>query len=500
MMPAADHAKTVTLTDLFGADVPGSLAGLAVTDLSSDSRRVAPGGLFLACRGASAHGLDFLGEALARGAAVIAWESIDEDQPTGLALPVPAFPVANLRTRLGEIADRFFRQPTADLHVTGITGTNGKTTTSHLIAGGFERLGRRAGLIGTLGVGRFGQLKPGRLTTPDAVEIHRALAGIRAEGGDVVAMEVSSHALDQSRVGGVRFTAAAFTNLTREHLDYHGNMDRYGKAKEALFHWPGLRQAVINTDDEFGARLFETLPANLERVAVSRRAGPTDARTLRLARVRTSSAGLDIAYQSPWGDGRLQSPLWGEFNADNLAIALATLLLSGVAHGDAAAALAALDAPPGRMELFRPSGRGPTVVVDYAHTPDALEKALRAVRAHCEGTLTCVFGCGGERDRGKRPVMGAVAERCADHVVVTDDNPRGEDGDRIVADIIGGMHTEARVQRQRGVAIREVVTGAGAKDVVLVAGKGHEDYQIVGAERRPFSDRDYVAALQEGSS
>jgi UDP-N-acetylmuramoyl-L-alanyl-D-glutamate--2,6-diaminopimelate ligase len=489
----------MTLAELFGADVPPELARITVSDLAADSRRVVPGGLFLACRGASAHGLDFVGEALARGAAAVAWESLAPGQPAGLALPVPAFPVAELRLRLGEIADRFFRQPTADLHVTGITGTNGKTTTAHLVAGAFEQLGRPAGLIGTLGAGRFGSLVPGTLTTPDAVETHRAMAGIKAAGCRMVAMEVSSHALDQNRIGAVRLTAGALTNLSREHLDYHGDMQAYGAAKARLFRWPGLQQAVINVDSVFGARLFESLPDTLERVAVSRRPAGGNARTLHLTGIRASGEGLRIAYEGPWGSGRLHSRLWGEFNADNLGVALALLLLAGIPHAEAADALATLDAPPGRMEVFRPAGPGPLVVVDYAHTPDALDKALTAVRAHCAGAVTCVFGCGGERDRGKRPEMGATAERYADHVIITDDNPRGEDGARIVSDITSGMCRPHLVVRQRSEAIRAAIADAGAGDVVLVAGKGHEDYQIVGNERHPFSDREFVAAVQEGA-
>jgi UDP-N-acetylmuramoyl-L-alanyl-D-glutamate--2,6-diaminopimelate ligase len=498
MMPAASFAAATTLAELFGADVPPELAGTTVSDLSADSRRVTPGGLFLACHGASAHGLDFVADALERGAAAVVWEPQTAGQPAGLALPVPAFPVAGLRQRLGDIADRFFRQPTAHLRVMGITGTNGKTTTAHLIAGAFERLGHPAGLIGTLGCGRVGRLTPGRLTTPDAVETHRALAGIRADGGEVVAMEVSSHALDQNRIGAVRLAAAALTNLSREHLDYHGDMATYGAAKARLFRWPGLRQAVVNIDSEFGARLFESLPDTLERVAVSRASRAAGARTLCLERIDAGADGLRISYDGPWGAGVLESRLWGEFNADNLGVALAMLLLAGLPHAAAAEALAALDAPPGRMEIFRPAGPGPVVIVDYAHTPDALEKALAAARAHCTGGVSCVFGCGGERDRGKRPQMGATAERGADHVIVTDDNPRGEDGARIVAEIVAGMRGKPRVVRRRDEAIRTAVNGAGAGDVVLVAGKGHEDYQIVGHERTPFSDREFVAALQEG--
>jgi UDP-N-acetylmuramoyl-L-alanyl-D-glutamate--2,6-diaminopimelate ligase len=356
-------------------------------------------------------------------------------------------------------------------------------------------MGDASGLIGTLGAGRPGSLEPSGFTTPDVVEVHRTLAGLRDAGVRWTAMEVSSHALDQRRVAGVRFRAAAFTNLSRDHLDYHGTLKAYGDAKARLFRAPGLGLAVINTGDEFGRSLITRVPADVDLVTV----GPVDTpalargRRLSLRSVEARPDGLRLTLGGSWGSLRLESPLLGRFNADNLALALGVLLALGVPPGEAVDGLGGVSAPPGRMESFGGDGQ-PLVVVDYAHTPDALAKALAAARVHCRGRLWCVFGCGGDRDPGKRPEMGRYAESLADRVVVTDDNPRGEEPAKIVADILAGFERPlpVRVEHDRRAAICLAVRQAARADVVLVAGKGHEDYQIVGDERRSFSDRDAV--------
>jgi UDP-N-acetylmuramoyl-L-alanyl-D-glutamate--2,6-diaminopimelate ligase len=493
MMTAPEHQTGTTLGELLGEQAPAELAAVQIRDIAADSRQVTPGCLFLACRGRGGHGLDYLGQALERGAAAVAWEPQAEGAPGALALPVPSLCVPGLGGRLGELADQFFGSPSAELDVIGITGTNGKTTCTHLVAAALEALGRPAGLIGTLGSGRFGALESGRLTTPDAVEIHRSLARIRDAGGSAVAMEVSSHALDQGRTAGVRFRLAALTNLSREHLDYHGDMERYADAKARLFDWPGLGGAVINVDDEFGRRLLQRLPAGVDALAVGRTADQVAGRRLCLRSVEEGPDGLRLRYETDGDSGELRSSLWGEFNGENLGIALGLLISLDIGAGEAAAALSTARAPAGRMEAFYASGRG-VVLVDYAHTPDALAKALGTARRHCRGRLFCVFGCGGERDPGKRPEMGRVAEQLADVVILTDDNPRAEDGDRIIADIIAGMDAPAVIERDRAAAIRHAVAEAGPRDVVLVAGKGHEDYQITASGRRHFSDRETVRA------
>jgi UDP-N-acetylmuramoyl-L-alanyl-D-glutamate--2,6-diaminopimelate ligase len=412
--------------------------------------------------------------------------------------------VPGLHERLGGIADRFFGVPSRRLEVVGITGTNGKTTCAHLVAGGLDALGRRAGLVGTLGVGAVGALRASALTTPDVVEVHRALADLAGLGLRAVAMEVSSHALDQGRVDGVRYAVAAFTNLSRDHLDYHPSLEAYGECKARLFLEHAPRVSVINALDGFGRRLLDRLPDDARRVAVTD--GPAGqvpgARCLRLGAVTPRPDGLTVALDGDWGAVTLESPLVGAFNAENLAVALGVLLALDVAPQEAASALAGIGAPAGRMESFADRARDVLAVVDYAHTPDALAKALGALRQHCRGRLWCVFGCGGDRDRGKRPEMGRIAEQLADELVITDDNPRTEDGVAIVTDILAGLAdpARARVERDRAAAVRQALAAAQTGDVILVAGKGHEEVQIVGAEQRPFSDRRLLAELTGGAA
>ena len=509
MMSAAEASPGMTLGELFGELVPAALQDWPVADLSLDSRRIAPGGLFLAVPGRRAHGLKHAASAIAAGAAGVAWEPAD-----GLGAPrLPAgcidFPVPGLRSRLGEIANRFFGEPSRQLAVIGITGTNGKTSCAHLVAGALERLGRRAGMIGTLGAGPVGTLKPSALTTPDAVEVHRCLADFAGLGLKAATMEVSSHALDQGRVDGVRYAAAAFTNLSRDHLDYHPSLEAYGESKARLFleHRPAV--SVINVSDPFGRQLVERLPEEAECIAVARAddaagaefaaqaASRAGRRALRLDEVEVLEHGLALVLEGDFGRLALRSGLLGAFNAENIALAFGLLLALDADPAEAATALAEQGAPPGRMEAFPDHARELLAVVDYAHTPDALAKALTALRAHCRGRLWCVFGCGGDRDRGKRPEMGRIAESLADELIITDDNPRSEDGVAIVADILGGLEDpgRARVQRDRAAAIRRALAEAARGDVVLVAGKGHEEVQIVGETHRPFSDRGVVAVL-----
>jgi UDP-N-acetylmuramoyl-L-alanyl-D-glutamate--2,6-diaminopimelate ligase len=360
--------------------------------------------------------------------------------------------------------------------------------------------GRRSAYIGTLGAGTAGALEPLLHTTPDALTLHRLLASLRSSGCDSVAMEVSSHALAQNRCAGVRFHTAVFTNLTRDHLDYHGDMEAYGAAKAQLLAWPTLAVRVINVDDPFGLalardrlqgrasaadRLFLTSQRPAEWVTSA-------ADYVCASAVRASAAGLSIEIESSRGAARLGSPLIGDFNVDNLLTVLAVLLAWDVPLAQACAALAHCSAPPGRMQ---PEGGGalPLALIDYAHTPDALAKALHAARSHCRGRLWCVFGCGGERDRGKRAEMGRIAAELADEIIVTDDNPRREDPEQIVAPIIeaitaAGAAARTRVIHDRAQAIGRALSDAAVADVVLVAGKGHEDHQIIGSTRRKFSD------------
>ncbi len=487
--------------DLAGllAGIAAVPAGIAVSDVSLDSRAVTPGGLFLACAGRRTHGLVGATAAVEAGARAVLWEPAPgQAPPPGLAARAHVAAVPGLSRQAGRIAARFFDSPSAALAVAGITGTNGKTTSAWLLAQALGQAGRRCGYVGTLGVGLPPAVAPGEYTTADAVAVQRQLASLRVAGAECVAMEVSSHALDQARVDAVEFRVAAFTNLTRDHLDYHGTMAAYGEAKARLFAWPTLQARVFNVDDTFGATLA-AIAAPGRRIVVARSAEGFEAAarlerggalSLRADAVRPTADGLEFRVAGAFGTAMVRIALIGEFNVDNALLVLGCLLALDLPLEAAVAALAHCQAPAGRMEAIGGAGR-PLAIVDYAHTPDALAKALRAARAHCRGRLHVVFGCGGERDAGKRPQMGAVAADLADVIVITDDNPRGEAPQRIVADIVAGLPAGVRaiVIHDREQAIRDALAGAVAGDVVLVAGKGHEDYQVVGGARRPFSDQ-----------
>jgi len=474
---------------------------LPIAGLTLDSRAVAPGDAFVALAGTRGHGLDHAGEAIARGAPAVLWDPAERRDPGDARTQVPFVAVQGLRDRLGAIADRFYGMPSSRLTVAGVTGTNGKTTCAWLLASAVERLARRGAYLGTLGAGFPPAVEGAGLTTPDVISLHRQLRALADAGATHVAMEVSSHALEQRRVDGVRMRVAAFCNLTRDHLDYHGSMERYAAAKQRLFALPGLEHAVINVGDPVGARFAGALAPGVELTAVAVGGeAPRAARFVHVRRVTAADSGLELEINGHFGARRLRSRLIGGFNAENLAVTLAALAAWQFDVDAALAALAECAAPPGRMEGYRlPSGA--LAVVDYAHTPDALAKALAAVRAHARGRVLVVFGCGGERDPGKRPLMGETAERLADRVFVTDDNPRGEDADAIVAMILRGLSRpgDARVERDRARAIGAAVAEARAGDAVLIAGKGHEDYQIVGRERRRFSDRECLVA-QSGAA
>lgn len=476
------------------ADLPSTAASLSISGLALDSRAVRRGEAFLALRGTHGHGIAFAAQAVERGAAVVLAEAPVVPAET---LAVPVLWIEHLQTQVGELAARFHERPSEALRVIGVTGTNGKTSTVQLLAQALALLGHRPATIGTLGAGLHGQLRDTGCTTPDAVSVQGLLADFRDAGATHVAMEVSSHALDQGRVGAVEFEVAAFTNLTRDHLDYHGTMEAYGAAKAKLFAWPGLQTAAINGDDAFGAQLLAQLPAGVRGLRLS--AQGNAAAEVSASLVTTTAAGLAFRLHTPWGAHYVKSRLLGRFNVANLLTVTACLGALGEPFERIVAALESLAPVNGRMNRFGGMDGQPLVVVDYSHTPDALEQALTALRAHCAGKLICVFGCGGERDAGKRPLMGALAARLADIAIVTDDNPRGEDGDAIVAQIVAGMTQAKRygVQRDRAAAIDEAVAMAGPDDVVLIAGKGHETYQDGAQGRRPFDDMAVARAALE---
>lgn len=474
-------------------ELPQGWGDIDIRGLTADSRAVEPGYLFAAILGEANDGGSFIPEALARGAAALLASPDVTIEGTGL----PILRDRNVRRGLALMAARFHpRQPDT---VVAVTGTNGKTSVSLLAAELLTQLDRPCGVLGTLGYGVYGsELEAPPHTTPDAVQVQQWLAHFRDCNVRHVSMEASSHALDQSRLNGVHISTAAFTNLTRDHLDYHGSMAAYGAAKRRLFDLPGLKCAVINLDDDFGRELAATLADSVERIGctLSGKRAPRG-RTLQAGNLHPHSGGIRFEVSGDFGSGRVDSRLLGKFNVQNLLIVLGMLLSLEIPFDDALATLGQARTVPGRMECFGGDTRYPLVVVDYAHTPDALENSLNAARTHCHGQLWCVFGCGGERDRGKRPEMGAIAERLADRVVVTDDNPRHEDGDAIVSEILAGMHKprQALVERERMRAITAAVHSAGPGDVVLVAGKGHEIDQTVGDQRIPYSDRETVQRL-----
>jgi UDP-N-acetylmuramoyl-L-alanyl-D-glutamate--2,6-diaminopimelate ligase len=518
-MNAATPQRWRALKAVLGglADVPEDVE---ICDLTADSRAVGPGAAFLACRGRTHHGVQYAAAAAAAGARAILWEPAPGVVAPLVDSSILVHAVPALSTQLGLIADRFFDAPSASLTVAGITGTNGKTTCAWLLAQALNLIGRRCAYIGTLGAGvpastglvagseGAPELTP--LTTPDAVQLQRVLSQLRAGGFGAVALEVSSHALDQDRCAGVRFHTALFTNLTRDHLDYHGDMHAYGAAKARLFDWPSLAVRVINVDDPFGRELAQrgVRAAGRARLFLTSRTrarwNPGDADYVHARSLESLDSGLALEIDSSFGATRLASPLIGEFNADNLLSVLAVLLAWNVPLEAACVALERCAAPPGRMQPLG-GGAQPLVLVDYAHTPDALAKALAAARRHCRARLYCVFGCGGERDPGKREQMGRIAALGADLIVITDDNPRREDPAVIAQAIIRGVAAagaagRAHIQHDRAQAIGWAVAHAQRGDVVLVAGKGHEAFQFTGSTRRAFSDAAVVRSALAGPS
>ncbi len=483
--------RAMLLSELL-PELEGLSAELAVTGLVQDSREVAPGDAFVAIAGFGAHGLHFVDAARAAGASAILFEP---PAPDDLPAPDDAIAVPGLRKRMGAMADQFHGQPSAAMTTVGVTGTNGKTSTVQLLAQAWTLRGQKAGTVGTLGAGVWPKIVPTGFTTPLVLRLHALLAELRDEGAQAVAMEVSSHALDQGRVDGVHFDVGVFTNLTRDHLDYHGDMASYGAAKARLFDWPGLRAAAVNLDDAFGRELFAAVGGKVHAIGFSSR-GAAGA-SVRAEDLHLDGRGIRFMLHAGGQAHPVRSPLLGRFNVDNLLAVAATLFALGMAPALVAETLSQLVPVDGRMNRLGGEAGQPLVVIDYAHTPDALEQALASLRGHTAGRLLCVFGCGGERDTGKRPQMAAIAERLADRVVVTDDNPRREDGDAIVAGILSGFADPSRVvvQRDRARAIALAIAEAGTDDVVLVAGKGHEPYQEIDGIRHPFDDTEVARDL-----
>lgn len=466
--------------------------------LHADTRSLNPGDVFVAYAVDGADNRAFIPDAVGRGAAAVLY------QPDGFA-GVPAAPatlaVPALNELAGDIASGWYGDPSDSMLTVGVTGTNGKTSCTQWIAAALTALHKPCAVIGTLGSGMPGQLVPTGFTTPDAPQLQRSLAQLRAAGAQAVAMEVSSHALHQGRANGTSFDIAVFTNLTQDHLDYHRTFDAYEAAKAKLFAWRGLRAAIVNRDDAAGRRLLEKLAGRVRTIAYGIDTAVTaDAdRELIATGVRATATGTAFRLRSSWGDADVEVGTLGAFNISNLLAVLGTLLASDVPFDAALAELARLEPVNGRMQRLggRLQNDEPLVVIDYAHTPDALEKTLDALRPIADargGALVCMFGCGGDRDATKRPLMGAIAERLADQVVVTSDNPRSEEPQRIIDQIVAGMDAPANARRidDRASAILQAVRGAAREDVVVLAGKGHEATQEIMGKKRAFSDQDHA--------
>ncbi|MDX1705228.1 UDP-N-acetylmuramoyl-L-alanyl-D-glutamate--2,6-diaminopimelate ligase [Pseudidiomarina sp.] len=470
-------------------DYPLQLPQLEIGGLKSDSRQVAPGDAFVAVPGYQTDGREFIDKAIQSGARVI----FSASDSFGVAERGSAWviEVPNLKDELSALASRFYGAPAQRAQIIGVTGTNGKTSVTYLIAQLLENLGVRAGVIGTTGSGFPGMLLPEQHTTPDAITVQQRLATLVAEGAQVVAMEVSSHALVQRRVEAIHFAVGAATNISRDHLDYHGTMANYAGAKRRLFTDLDTRHSVLNVDD---AALAAWLPDRSDSWRVSLSPQQHD-KALWASDIEFTEQGTSFTVNYGASQVKVQSALLGRFNVYNLLVAITSVVALDYQLADVAAAADRIHAVPGRMEAFGGSTDQPLIIVDYAHTPDALQQVLEALRPHCRGKLWCLFGCGGDRDRGKRPQMGGVAVKLADQVVVTDDNPRTEEPQQIVQDILAGMPARDHVTviEGRREAVLATIAKAGGDDIVLLAGKGHEDYQVVGQQRLPYDERRLVA-------
>lgn len=498
---------SILLADFVAPELLLGCGDIEIGGLVIDSRKAKKNDLFFACQGELAHGLMFADEAIKNGAVAVLWDDCQdcEEAVSKISQKVATLHGENLQMKMGEIADRFYRHPSAQINVIGITGTNGKTSISHFIAQCMDVENARCGVLGTLGNGFLDDLTTTGLTTADALSVHRDLEILRANGASHVVMEVSSHGLDQGRVNGVHFDTAVFTNLSHEHLDYHETMTAYAEVKRKLFFMPGLQTAVINLDDEYGRSLARECKGHLTVWGYSTQPELKDwpdyaGHLVQATALKAVANGFEMTVKTPQGNAELQIALLGWFNASNVLAVLATLLINDLSLAAAVKKLAALKPVPGRMELIT-AEHGVNVVVDFAHTPKALEAACEAVKQHFDGRFWCVFGCGGDRDRSKRPLMAKVAESYADKVVLTSDNPRSENPQDILTEIIAGFEDAASVKviSDRREAIAYAITQADKEpsdknrtqknNVVLLAGKGHESVQIIGDKTIAFDDR-----------
>lgn len=475
-------------------------ADVIVSRLVLDSRNIQADDVFLAVKGSQQDGRCYIPTAIQQGAIAVLVDAEEGDVITWQD-HVPLIPVVQLHAKVGIIAARFYRHPAKALRMIGVTGTNGKTSCTHFIAQALTRLGVRCGIIGTLGSGFYGALGEAALTTPDPISLQATLRQFADAGAEAVAMEVSSHSIDQGRINGIEFEIGIFTNLTQDHLDYHGDMATYAAVKRRFIAECATLHVIINADDQYGKEWIDELVTrkSVFAYATQEPALPAFLPRIFTDNVQLSLHGVKAAVQSPWGNGELSLPLVGQFNLSNSLAVLTALCVYGIPFSKALACLAELQPVIGRMQTLAEQGK-PLVVIDYAHTPDALEKVLSALRKHVEGKLICVFGCGGDRDAGKRPQMAAIVEQLADQVIVTNDNPRHEAPETIAQHILTGFVAPDAVciELDRSKAIQKSIQWAKAQDCVLIAGKGAERYQQIGDVKMPFDDVQQAAHCLNG--
>ena len=463
-----------------------------VTDMTLDSRRIVGGELFIAIPGLSSDGRDFIADACRRGASAVLAEAAD-DYPLPLScMDAPVISVKDLQSQMGVLANRYYRQPSEAVKVLGVTATNGKTSCCWFISQMMEKLDTPCALMGTVGQGMPGHLSSSLNTTGDVLSTHRFIAGLVEQNVPALAMEVSSHGLDQGRVEGVTFEVAVFTHISRDHLDYHGSLEAYSQAKAKLFSHCHYQHAVIGKDDAFSGLMLAACPDPSKVITWSLEDSSAD---VYASAIEVLPQGLKACVHTPWGEGVLQTPLLGRFNLENLLAVIAALGVQGFDLPSILAQVPTLSTVPGRMQRFG-GGDQPLVLVDYAHTPDAIRSVLSALREHGAARLGCIYGCGGDRDRGKRPLMTQAALEGADFAVLTSDNPRSEAPEAIIADALEGVDTKEqgriRVEVDRGEAITSAIASAQAGDILVVAGKGHEDYQEIQGHRYHFDDSEQV--------
>lgn len=466
-----------------------------ISHLVLDSRKVTPGDLFLAVKGTQLDGRQYIPAAISKGAVAILVDAEEDGELIQWENNIPLIPIHQLQKHLGELAARFYDFPATKLRMIGVTGTSGKTSTTHFLAQMLDAFGVRCGLIGTIGSGFYGALGDAGLTTPDAISLQALLNQFVQDGAQAVAMEVSSHSIDQGRVYAIPYEIGIFTNLSQDHLDYHGDMETYAAVKRRFLAELPTHQVIINADDARGREWIQELTPHKSVWAYSvNEKFESKASLIYTTNVKLGLNGITAVVHTPWGSGELKLPLIGQFNLSNALAVLTALCVYGIPFAAVLQHFAQLKSVPGRMQTISYPDQ-PLVVVDYAHKPDALEKVLQALRAHTSGKLICVFGCGGDRDRGKRPLMAKIAEELADVVIVTNDNPRHEQPEAIAAEICQGFSHPDRVhvQLDRSKAIENSIQLATPNDCVLIAGKGAEHYQQIGDEKFPFDDVNEVS-------